>query len=55
VGEQRRRNIAGGTVTMPASSPDTGCRKVFKFPHCRPDRLIVSRNNPFISASQCHD
>src|ERR1017187_1193953 len=55
MGEQRRRKIAGGTVAMPATSPNAGCGKCFEFPQCRPDSMIVSRNDPFICTSQCHD
>src|ERR1035438_9920894 len=44
MGEQRCCKIAGGTVAMPATSPNAGCGKCFKFPHCRPDSVIVSRN-----------
>src|ERR1700690_1329408 len=55
MGEQGRHKIAGGTVAMPATSPNAGCGKCFEFPQCRPDSMIVSRNDPFICTSQCHD
>jgi hypothetical protein len=51
-GGQRNRHFEYSPNPPPAR---TRVAARFKFPHCRTDRLIMSRNDPFICASQCQD